>query len=51
MNVRWGGIANVRNIYLIINIGLPNSNTGFQKNKLSASANTGKPSKNDFGVP
>ena len=51
MNVRWGGIAKLRNIYFIINMGLPNSNTGFQKNKLSASAKTGKPSENDSGVP
>ena len=51
MNVRWGGIANLRNIYFIINIGLPNSNTGFSKNKLSASGKNAKPPKNDFGVP
>ena len=51
MNVRWGGTANMRNIYFIINIGLPNSNTGFSKNKLSASGKNAKPPKNDFGVP
>ena len=41
----------MRNIYFIINIGLPNSNTGFSKNKLSASGKNAKPPKNDFGVP
>ena len=41
----------LRNIYSIINIGLPNSNTGFSKNKLSASGKNAKPPKNDFGVP